>query len=70
VGFTFVNVWLLRMQLLCRRLVRVALYAECLLNGQHFEEERKVAVFCAKFLGDPLADQTWVLGKIARKRFS
>jgi hypothetical protein len=69
-GFTFVDVWLLRMQLLCCRLIRVALYAECLLNGQHFEEEREVAVFCAKFLGDLFPDQTLVLSKIASKRFS
>lgn len=31
-GFTFVDVRLLHMQLLCRRLVRMALNAECLLN--------------------------------------
>jgi hypothetical protein len=60
--FTFVNLWLLRMQLLCRRLVRVALYAECLLNGQHLEKIRKVALFRAIFLGDPFANQILVLG--------
>lgn len=49
-GFTFVNVWLLRMQLLCRCLIRVTLYAECLLNGQHFEKIREIALFRAEFL--------------------
>jgi hypothetical protein len=69
-GFTFVNVWLLRMQLLCCCLIRVTLYAECLLDGQHFEKIRKIALFRAKFLGDPFANQTLVLGKIAGKSFS
>ena len=53
------------MQLLRRGLIRVALYAECLLDGQHFEKIGKVALFRAEFLRDPFANQILVLGKIA-----
>lgn len=54
------------MQLLCGRLVWVALYAECLFNGQYFEEERKIAILsAAKLPGDVFANQILILGKMA-----
>ena len=55
-GLTFVDIWLLDMQLLCCRLVRVTLYAERLLNGQYLEEKWEIAIFRAKFLRDPFAN--------------
>ena len=69
-GPTSVDVWMLDMQLLCCRLVRVTLYAECLLNGQYFEEKWEISIFRAKFLSDLFANQAFVLGKISGKCFS
>lgn len=57
---TFVDIGLLRVELLCGLLVRVCLDAQGFLDGEDFEQEGEVPVGCAKSLDDALPDELWV----------